>query len=419
MKNTKDCHSSNDSKGSSRKTGSSRNSGKPRKKKRLNPIAVVLYGAAVCILAVCVLTETGLFSLGRHGSSASSNTAETAELSSSSEETSPQQETPSGDEADRTAIPETEEESASEAAPPITLTVSCAGDCTLGTDINFDPSVNFKAYYNPNTPDYFFSNVADIFGDDDLTIVNLEGTFTESNERADKQFAFKGDPSYTEILTTGHVEACNMANNHSHDYGYDSYYDTWNAVESAGIIPFGYDETTITNINGISVGLVGIYELAKGIECMSDLEAAMEKVKDQGAQLILVSFHWGKEREELPTENQIALAHRAVDLGADLVVGHHPHVLQGIETYKGVNICYSLGNFCFGGNSNPSDKDTMIFQQTFTFENNVRIEDNQTNIIPCSVSAHSSYNDYRPTPATGEEAQRILDKIEDRSSRLP
>ena len=100
-------------------------------------------------------------------------------------------------------------------------------------------------------------------------------------------------------------------------------------------------------------------------------------------------------------------------------VGHHPHVLQGIETYKGVDICYSLGNFCFGGNSNPSDKDTMIFQQTFTFEDNVRIEDNQTNIIPCSVSAHSSYNDYRPTPTTGEEAQRILDKIADRSSRIP
>jgi poly-gamma-glutamate synthesis protein (capsule biosynthesis protein) len=99
-------------------------------------------------------------------------------------------------------------------------------------------------------------------------------------------------------------------------------------------------------------------------------------------------------------------------------VGHHPHVLQGIEEYNGVNIVYSLGNFCFGGNKNPSDKDTMIYQQTFTFVDGQLVDDIQDNIIPCSLSSTSSYNDYRPTPATGDEAERILNKIQTRSDEI-
>ena len=94
-------------------------------------------------------------------------------------------------------------------------------------------------------------------------------------------------------------------------------------------------------------------------------------------------------------------------------------VIKGIEKYKGKYIAYSLGNFCFGGNSNPSDKDTMIFQQTFTFTKDGMKEDNVTNVIPCSLSSEKSRNNYQPTPATGEEAARILKKIEDRSALIP
>ena len=139
----------------------------------------------------------------------------------------------------------------------------------------------------------------------------------------------------------------------------------------------------------------------------------------EGADVVSVIVHWGIERDAAPNSHQTMLARLAIDEGADLVCGHHPHVLQGIEVYKGKNIVYSLGNFCFGGNSNPSDKDTMIFQQTFTFTKDGMKEDNVTNVIPCSLSSEKSRNNYQPTPATGEEAARILKKIEDRSALIP
>ena len=100
------------------------------------------------------------------------------------------------------------------------------------------------------------------------------------------------------------------------------------------------------------------------------------------------------------------------------MVGHHPHVLQGIEEYNGKNIVYSLGNFCFGGNRNPLDKDTMIFQQTFTFANGELVQDNVKNIIPCSLSSVKEYNDYQPTILEGSESERVLQKIQELSSGL-
>ena len=134
--------------------------------------------------------------------------------------------------------------------------------------------------------------------------------------------------------------------------------------------------------------------------------------------MVIVSFHWGTEKATYPDEIQKTLAHIAVDNGADIVVGHHPHVLQGIEEYNGKNIVYSLGNFCFGGNRNPLDKDTMIFQQTFTFENGELVQDNVKNIIPCSLSSVKEYNDYQPTILEGSESERVLQKIQELSSGL-
>ena len=126
-------------------------------------------------------------------------------------------------------------------------------------------------------------------------------------------------------------------------------------------------------------------------------------------------FHWGNETETVPDTNQMTLGRLAIDEGADLVCGHHPHVLQGIETYKGKNIVYSLGNFCFGGKSSPSDMDTMIFQQTFTFENGQKVEDRNARIIPCMVSSVSTRNDFKPTPAAGEDKKRILQRMNEYS----
>lgn len=301
---------------------------------------------------------------------------------------------------------------------PVSLTLSVVGDCTLGTDETFDYDTSLNAYYENYGADYFLQNVKDIFSTDDLTIANFEGTLTDSDEREDKTFAFKAPASYASILTGGSVEAVNTANNHSHDYGEQSFNDTLVALDDAGIVHFGYDETAVMDVKGIKVGLVGIYELYDHLEREQQLKDNIAKVKADGAQLIVVIFHWGNETETVPDSNQTTLGRIAIDEGADLVCGHHPHVLQGIETYKGRNIVYSLGNFCFGGNSSPSDMDTMIYQQTFTIDADGVKKDNVTNIIPCSISSatYDGYNNYQPTPAEGDEATRILGKINERSS---
>ena len=301
---------------------------------------------------------------------------------------------------------------------PVSLTLSVVGDCTLGTDETFDYDTSLNAYYENYGADYFLQNVKDIFSTDDLTIANFEGTLTDSDEREDKTFAFKAPASYASILTGGSVEAVNTANNHSHDYGEQSFDDTLAALDDAGIVHFGYDETAVMDVKGIKVGLVGIYELYDHLEREQQLKDNIAKVKADGAQLIVVIFHWGNETETVPDSNQTTLGRIAIDEGADLVCGHHPHVLQGIETYKGRNIVYSLGNFCFGGNSSPSDMDTMIYQQTFTIDADGIKKDNVTNIIPCSISsaAYDGYNNYQPTPAEGDETTRILGKINERSS---
>ena len=301
---------------------------------------------------------------------------------------------------------------------PVSLTFSVVGDCTLGTDETFDYDTSLNAYYENYGADYFLQNVKDIFSTDDLTIANFEGTLTDSDEREDKTFAFKAPASYASILTGGSVEAVNTANNHSHDYGDQSFDDTLAALDDAGIVHFGYDETAVMDVKGIKVGLVGIYELYDHLEREQQLKDNIAKVKADGAQLIVAIFHWGNETETVPDSNQTTLGRIAIDEGADLVCGHHPHVLQGIETYKDRNIVYSLGNFCFGGNSSPSDMDTMIYQQTFTIDADGVKKDNVTNIIPCSISsaAYDGYNNYQPTPAEGDEATRILGKINERSS---
>lgn len=301
-----------------------------------------------------------------------------------------------------------------------TITISAAGDCTLGTDEGFNYKRSFKGKYDAvQDPAYFFQNVQPVFAQDDLTIVNMEGTLTEETTREPKQFAFKGDAEYAKILTAGAVETANLANNHSFDYGKKSYEDTITALEAEGISSFGYERTAVMDIKGVKVGLAGVYELAEHIDCKQDLLDNIASLKEQGAQIIIVSFHWGQEKENVPSDVQVELAHTAIDNGADLVLGHHPHVLQGIEEYKGKNIVYSLGNFCFGGNSAPSDMDTMIFQQTFTVKDGKLQEDNVTNILPCKISSayEEGYNNYQPILAEGEQKEKIFERLSEYSQK--
>lgn len=307
------------------------------------------------------------------------------------------------------------------AAPSVTpsvrtVTISAAGDCTFGTDENAVQIKSFTETAAENGNAYFMRNVKNIFAKDDLTIVNFEGTLSENGEREDKQFAFRGLPSYAGILTDGSIEAANLSNNHSRDYGEISNKDTYNILSQAGIAVFDSLNTVIYEVNGLRIGLLGINQL-NDID-RTRLEAAVQDVKAQNPDLIIACIHWGIEKETEPNEEQIAYGHKAIDLGVDLVLGTHPHVLQGIEQYNGGTIAYSLGNFCFGGNDSPSDMDTIIYQQTFRVENGAK--SSEITLIPCTISSdyQNGINNYQPTPATGEKRESIIRKMDGYNAAL-
>ena len=264
---------------------------------------------------------------------------------------------------------------------------------------------------------YFFENVYDIFSADDMTLVNLEGVFTNSTNRREGQtYSLSGKPEYVNALTAGSVETVSMANNHRLDYHEEGTKDTVAVLKQEGIA-YAYDDIVgIYKTKGIRIGFVSVNEVGQGYAVEKYLEQGIASLQEDGVDLIIACCHWGVEREYFPENYQQTLGKKCIDWGADLVIGHHPHVLQGIEEYNGKYIVYSLGNFCFGANKNPADKDCMIFQQTFTFVDGVKQEDKDIRVIPCSISSVKERNDFKPTPATGDEAKRIMDRINEFSA---
>ena len=129
-----------------------------------------------------------------------------------------------------------------------------------------------------------------------------------------------------------------------------------------------------------------------------DVKAA----KAQGCEVVVVSFHWGAEKDYAPNDNQQKMAKLAIDAGADLVIGHHSHRINPIELYNGKYICYSLGNFCFAGNSKPDDMSTFVFQIKMRVKDGVATNDGFI-IIPARISSNAKYNDFVPTPYTKQE----------------
>ena len=326
----------------------------------------------------------------------------------------------SGESLEAVAVTSSEAAAAGSSAKikPTDLKMTFTGDVILGTDEYFDYSTSMNAYYDLNGPDYFLKNVKDIFSNDDLTVINFEGTLTNETARVGNQFAFKAPPEYVNIINKESIEAANVANNHSHDYGEKSFTDTVNTLKENNITPFGYDDTAVIEVKGVKVGLFGIYELDEYDGVAPQVTSNINKLKKEGADVIVAVFHWGNELESCPDQYQVELGHQAIDEGADLVVGHHPHVIQGIEYYKGKTIAYSLGNFCFGGNYHPTEIDTMIFQTTISVDENAKMTGSTINIIPCLESTTWEYNDYVPTPLTGSDAQSVIDKLDERSREI-
>lgn len=298
----------------------------------------------------------------------------------------------------------------------VEVTISALGDLTLGDDINFSPQNSFSTYASMYGSTYFFDNVRQILAADDITFGNFEGTLTYQGERQDRIYAFRGDPSYTNILNDGSVEVVTLANNHSRDYGDVSLTDTQMYLTQAGIDYCMGEKIAYKEIEGVKIAFIGVYELDENLDKEAQVRSTIAAAKEEGADMIIIAFHWGNELETTPTASQVSLAHLAVDEGADLVVGHHPHVLQGIEVYNGKYIVYSLANFCFGGSSNPTDMDTMIFQESFRIGEGGNVSGTNAKIIPCLCSSISSSNNYQPMVANGSDAERIIQKLEERSA---
>lgn len=306
-------------------------------------------------------------------------------------------------------IPEPEAES---------FVLSFAGDCTLGNNYDAEhASGTFRSVVKDNYA-YPFSNVKQYFENDDFTFVNLECALTQSDpteeemvELSEHQFRFRGPASYAKILVEGDVEFASCANNHSKDYGKQGLYDTWAALEAENIHYASFNKTCLaTTESGLKIGVIAIFFNFTDASMRNQIKA----LKDKGAELIVVSIHWGDEGTYEPNSLQQSLGRRAIDNGANIVFGHHSHTLQRIEPYNGGVIYYSLGNFSFGGNRNPSDKDTAIIRQQVLRYTDGSIGLGDLEIIPCRVSTVDNWNDFRPTPYEKDHPgyNRVLSKLE-------
>lgn len=286
-----------------------------------------------------------------------------------------------------------------------------AGDCTLGSaPSNYYAGVGFIKTVGEDYG-YPFRNVLGYFENDDFTMINLEGPLCDGGSPVQKTFTFRGPTDYVNILTEGSVEAVTIANNHTLDYGQHGYASTVATLESAGIPYVERDASTlVTTESGLTIGLYG------SMFCCSDMEAVaadFTELRERGADVIIFATHWGIEYSYQPASEQVRVAHAAIEAGADIVYGTHPHVLQPIEEYNGGIIYYSLGNFSFGGNSSPKDFDTALLQQEVIRDPDGHIRLGELTIVPVCVSSISGRNNYQPTPyeAGMEEYERVLAKL--------
>ncbi|WP_445612452.1 CapA family protein [Geobacillus sp. YF-1] len=320
--------------------------------------------------------------------------------------------------ADKTTIARAAVKSTVRRPDEVRITISAAGDVTLGRDENYGYTYSFDEEVKKHGLRYFTKYIEPIFKKDDFTTVNLETTLTTSTRKASKKFRFRGHPSYAKILTYGGIDAVNLANNHTYDYLQQGYKDTIASLKKENIGYFGRTLRLLKTVKGVQIGALGYEGWSNTSTLRKQIANDIRMLRKQGADLILVHFHWGVERSYVPNSTQKALGRFAIDSGADLVVGHHPHVVQGIEEYKGKFIVYSLGNFMFGGNKNPSDKDTFVFQQVFSFQNGKRTTKKEIRVIPFRISSVTTRNNYQPMPLTGKEADRVKRKMVSLSAKI-
>lgn len=296
------------------------------------------------------------------------------------------------------------------------ITISFTGDCTLGTYLTSQNKAFDILFDKQQDYDYYFKNVKEIFENDDYTVVNLEGPLTDStNIKEQKPFIFKGRKDYVNILTSGSVEAVNLSNNHIKDYGETGYNDTVNVLNENNIAYFDNNNFYIEEINNVKFGFAGFK--AFNLYTKNEIDKALKYFEENNVDIKIITLHGGIEYDYDFDATKQELAHYAIDNGADLIVGHHPHILQGVEEYNDKYILYSLGNFCYGGHSNPNDKQSMIAQVTFNFEDDKYIDSN-LKLIPVSISSVDYINNFQPTVLEGEAKDKVLKLINDHSQNF-
>ncbi|MDD6051510.1 MAG: CapA family protein [Clostridiales bacterium] len=300
--------------------------------------------------------------------------------------------------------------------PQETITLSFIGDCSIGDSIQYrDYKTSYHSTLKEKGYDWPFSLVKEVLEADDLTIANLEVVFSTRKKPAQqKTINLIGDPDFVNVLHAGSIDVVNTANNHAWDFGAAAYHEMMGYLDQAGVPHFGTiyphledgtDIYPIVEIKGVKIGFVGFsYPQETDKKRISKRIATL---REQGAQLVVLSLHWGREEQPQPESGASIFAKYCIDAGADVVFGQHPHVLQSVQFYKGKPIFYSVGNFTFG-TMDYVDPDTGIFQLTY------RIVDGEAtlsrfSVVPCRTQGSGDFRPYILTDP--DEITRMRKKL--------
>ena len=295
-----------------------------------------------------------------------------------------------------------------------TVRITFLGDCTLGGESkNRNSPRGFVRVVEEKGFDWPFRNLTVLTASDDLTVANLEGVLTDRflPVREKKTFNFTGSAAYTGILKAGSVECVTLANNHSRDYGAAGYRDTVKALQEAGVAYFGTDSMAVWRSDeGLMIGFLGAATHLSG-DRYKEHQKQAALLKTLGCSVVITVMHAGQEYISEPGDYQKQIVRRTIASGVDLVVGHHPHIVQGFEISKGVPVVYSLGNCVFGGNINPKDHDALVLRADLAFEEG-ELTGITLHFYPISISGEADFNDYSPVFLSGADADRVLQKME-------
>lgn len=296
------------------------------------------------------------------------------------------------------------------------IVITFGGDCVLGTreewkedPKTFDTMIAQKGY------DWCFENIKEPFQTDDISLINLECVLQSHSEghASGKQYTFRGDPAYTAILKAAGIEQVNIANNHYIDFSRSGRESTRAALEAGGIGFSGYTYRSIVEVNGYRIGFAGCRETVF-LERREPVYNDLKYLKKQGCDVIIYSCHWGKEYSPTHNRRQITMADYAIKYGADIVVGTHPHCVQGLEARRGGVVLYSLGNLVFGGTHDMTTFDALVAQAVLQFEDG-KYQGVAIRLLPVLTSSERPGNNFRPEFASGKDAERIMQLIQNDS----